>query len=88
MQFPVGEFDMVVFDPDELNCQIYEIKHSTLAIPQQYRHLLDPDKCAKTQYRYGPITRKAVIYRGESKLFNNVEYINVEDYLKGIKTSF
>lgn len=88
LQFPVGEFDMVVFDPDELNCQIYEIKHSTLAIPQQYRHLLDPDKCAKTQHRYGPITRKAVIYRGESKLFNNVEYINVEDYLKGIKTSF
>lgn len=87
LQFPIGEFDMVVFSPNELHCQIYEIKHSTLAFPQQYRHLLDSDKCALTEHRYGRISRKAVIYRGESKHYNNVEYINVEDYLKNMKTS-
>ncbi len=28
LQFAVGEFDMVVFDPSNLSCEIYEIKHS------------------------------------------------------------
>ena len=28
LQFAIGEFDMVVFDPKELNCEIYEIKYS------------------------------------------------------------
>lgn len=31
LQFAIGEFDMVVFDPLEGNCQIFEIKHSTEA---------------------------------------------------------
>ena len=28
LQFPVGEFNMVVFDPEAGSCQIFEIKHS------------------------------------------------------------
>ena len=28
LQFPVGEFDMVVFDPVAGSCHIFEIKHS------------------------------------------------------------
>ena len=32
LQFPVGEFDMVVFDPKEASCEIFEIKHSDLAV--------------------------------------------------------
>ena len=28
LQFAIGEFDMVVFDPEEETCEIYEIKHS------------------------------------------------------------
>ena len=41
LQFPVGEFDMVVFDPEAGSCRIFEIKHSEEAAPQQYRHLID-----------------------------------------------
>ena len=41
LQFPVGEFDMVVFDPTAGSCRIFEIEHSTEAAPQQYRHLID-----------------------------------------------
>lgn len=47
------------------NCQIYEIKHSTEIVPQQCRHLLDEKKCSDTEFRYGMITGKYVIYRGE-----------------------
>ena len=82
LQFPVGEFDMVVFDPDAGCCQIFEIKHSTEAVPQQYRHLIDAEKCAQTAHRYGPITEKTVLYRGEDRMIGEIRYRNVEEYLR------
>ena len=44
LQFAIGEFDMVVFDPEEETCEIYEIKHSDKIVLQQCRHLLDKQK--------------------------------------------
>ena len=82
LQFPVGEFDMVVFDPDAGCCQIFEIKHSTEAVPQQYRHLIDAEKCAQTEHRYGTITEKTVLYRGEDRVIGEIRYRNVEEYLR------
>lgn len=92
LQFAVGEFDMVVFDPEEGNCRIYEIKHSTEMLPEQCRHLLDEQKCKDTEFRYGTIMGKYVIYRGETRPLNdkaadvaeNVMFLNVEEYLKGL----
>ena len=82
LQFPVGEFDMVVFDPNAGSCRIFEIKHSEEAVSQQYRHLIDEEKCAQTEHRYGPITGKFVLYRGESQVVDGIQYQNVEEYLK------
>ena len=84
LQFPVGEFDMVVFDPEAGSCQIFEIKHSEEAVPQQYRHLIDEEKCALTEHRYGSIIGKAVLYRGKSQMVDGIQYQNVEEYLKVI----
>lgn len=92
LQFAVGEFDMVVFDPEEGNCRIYEIKHSTEMIPEQCRHLLDEQKCKDTEFRYGTIIGKYVIYRGETGSLKDmasntaeiVTYLNVEEYLKSL----
>ena len=84
LQFPVGEFDMVVFDPVAASCQICEIKHSTEIAPQQYRHLIDEEKCAQTEHRYGPITGKFVLYRGENQVVEGIPYRNVEEYLRGL----
>lgn len=81
LQFTVGEFDMVVADADTLTCDIFEIKHSKEVVPAQYRHLTDKEKCAQTEHRYGAITARTVIYRGETTESNNVKYINVEEYL-------
>ena len=81
LQFPIGEFDMVVFDPEAGSCRIFEIKHSEQAAPQQYRHLIDADKCALTEHRYGPITGKFVLYRGKDMLTDGIQYLNVEGYL-------
>ena len=90
LQFAIGRFDMVVFNPDEGTCEIYEIKHSKEVVPQQCRHLLDEQKCKDTEFRYGTITGKYVIYRGATtslvqagvEISEDVTYLNVEEYLK------
>ena len=90
LQFAIGEFDMVVFNPDEGTCEIYEIKHSKEVVPQQCKHLLDKQKCKDTEFRYGTITGKYVIYRGATtslvqagvETLEDVAYLNVEEYLK------
>lgn len=84
LQFPVGEFDMVVFDPVAGSCRIFEIKHSAEIAPQQYRHLIDEEKCAQSEHRYGPITGKTVLYRGENRVIEGIQYQNVEEYLRNI----
>ena len=82
LQFPVGEFDMVVFDPEAGSCCIFEIKHSEEVAPQQYRHLINEEKCAQTEHRYGPIVGKIVLYRGENRIVDGIRYQNVEEYLR------
>ena len=82
LQFPVGEFDMVVFDPVAGSCHIFEIKHSAEIAPQQYRHLIDEEKCAQAEHSYGPITGKTVLYRGENRVIEGIQYQNVEEYLR------
>lgn len=82
--FDIGEFDMVVFDLKAASCAIYEVKHSTEIAEAQYRHLIDEEKCKATEWRFGPITGKYVIYRGESCEVNGIQYLNVEEYLKGL----
>lgn len=81
LQFAVGEFDMVVFDLVHACCEIYEIKHSDKIAAEQCRHLLNPRKCAETEFRYGRILSKNVIYRGPSTSRQGINYVNVEEYL-------
>ena len=81
LQFAVGEFDMVVFSPQTASCEIYEIKHSAEIMPAQTRHLRDEKKCAETASRFGTITGKYVIYRGETRDEDEIRYVNVEEYL-------
>lgn len=85
LQFAVGEFDMVIYDEKENCCEIFEIKHSGKQVPAQYRHLLDQEKCDKTEQRFGPIRGRYVLYRGEDvALENGVHYRNVERYLNDL----
>lgn len=84
LQFPIGEFDMVVFDPEAGSCQIFEIKHSEEAVSQQYRHLVNEEKCAQTEHRYGSITGKFVLYRGKNQVLDGIPYQNVEEYLRNL----
>ena len=49
-----------------------------------YRHLIDEQKCTQTEHRYGPITGKFVLYRGESQVVEGIQYQNVEEYLNSL----
>lgn len=82
IRFDAGEFDMVIYDNQTNTCEIYEIKHSLEAVPFQYRHLINEDKIELTEKRFGKITKKCVLYRGETmQSENDVLYKNVEEYL-------
>ena len=80
-----GEFDMVIYDKASQNCRIYEIKHSTETNEKQTLHLRDAEKCQIIENRFGPISGKFVLYRGKDKFAEGVQYLNVENFLCGLK---
>ena len=83
LQFAVGEFDMAIYDPESNTCECYEIKHSNQIVPAQMRYLLDEEKLNQTSKRFGDITKRCVLYRGEDTVLENgIEYRNVERYLR------
>ncbi len=84
LQFPIGEFDMVVFDRERICCQLYEVKHSKKRVAEQTRHLTDKGKCEYAQKQYGDIVGKYVIYNGEPALEKGAQYVNSEEYLKAL----
>ncbi len=78
-----NELDMVICSPEEGSCEAYEIKHSKEITPRQYHVLSDEEACALVEKRFGKITKKCVLYRGENRfLENGIEYKNAEEYLK------
>lgn len=76
-----GEYDMVIYDRDKHTCCLYEIKHSTEIVEKQTRYLRDDEKCKIVETRFGMITGKYVLYRGENKTVDDVQYLNVEQFL-------
>lgn len=61
-----------------LRCYQYE---------DHFRHLIDEKKCALTEHRYGLITAKTVLYRGEDQTIEGTQYRNVEKYLVELSSS-
>ena len=78
------EYDMVIYDIASNTCSIYEIKHSDKISDKQIMYLIDKEKCSLIEHLYGKITGKYVLYRGENKRIGEIEYLNVEEYLRGL----
>lgn len=88
LSFSAGEFDMVVYDKQEHCCDIYEIKHSEQMIKDQAKHLMDEEKNALTERRFGEIKGRYVLYRGaNAETEEGIIYKNVVEYLKGLPDS-
>lgn len=85
LQFDVGEIDMVIYDPGTDSCQLYEIKHSDVRTPDQWKNIDNADHRAQISRRFGNIAGEYVLYRGETCITDDGrEYRNVEEYLKSI----
>lgn len=83
LTFAVGEYDMVIYNSKENFCECYEIKHSNQIVPAQMKYLIDKEKLNQTSKRFGEISKRCVLYRGEDMILENgIEYRNVEEYLK------
>ena len=53
-------------------------------VPEQYKNLANEEKCRAAEFRFGTITKKAVIYRGADAADGTVRYLNVENYLRSL----
>lgn len=85
LTFSVGEFDMAIYNSKENTCECYEIKHSDQIVPAQTKYLIDEEKLNQTSKRFGEISKRCVLYRGEDTVLENgIEYKNVEEYLKNL----
>ena len=85
LTFSVGEYDMVIYDSRENTCECYEIKHSDQIVPAQTKYLIDEEMLNQTSKRFGNISKRCVLYRGEDTILENrIEYRNVEEYLKNL----
>lgn len=79
-----GEYDMVVFDRQSNTCRLYEVKHSDKIVDQQARYLRDEARLTLITHRFGEIKGRYVIYRGKPSSENGIEYLNAEEYLRGL----
>ena len=76
-----GEYDLVIYDSRKHCCSLYEIKHSNQIVDRQTRYLRDVEKCSIIENRFGKITDKYVLYRGENATVDGIHYQNVEQFL-------
>ena len=78
------EVDMAIYDTLENTCEEYAVKHSVDRVKEQARALLDPEVSKEVEAKYGKIIKRCVIYRGETGREGEVEYVNIQEYLKAL----
>ena len=76
-----GEYDLVIYDKSSHSCRLFEIKHSCQIVDRQTRYLRDTEKCAIIANNFGRIVGKYVLYRGKTTTIDDVQYLNVEQFL-------
>lgn len=79
-----GEIDMIIADETIGQCEIYEIKHSDKAVPEQAKFLKNEMICNIIEKRFGKISEKIVLYRGKDTVIDDIKYLNVEGFLNKI----
>lgn len=80
-----GEIDLVTYNLKDNNCNLYEIKHSSeISFDNQTKNFKKEDITTSISNTYGTISNMIILYKGNNTLINNIQYINVEDYLINI----
>ena len=85
LQYRTGEYDMVIYDIGNNCCAAYEIKHSREYVPEQARHLRNPEMLASVTPRYGNLAGRYVLYLGEDMdTEEGIAYRNAGKFLKSL----
>lgn len=85
LHFPEGSFDMVVYDKEQNQCNVFEIVDTKEIKQKHYKNLVDEVKIHELESRFGKVTTKYILYRGEDYFDDDkLIYLNVENYLKNI----
>ena len=80
-----GSFDMVVYDKEENQCNVFEIVNTKEIKQKHYRNLVDEGKISELESKFGKVTTKYILYRGEDYFDDDkMIYLNVENYLKNV----
>jgi len=82
------EFDVTVMDFNSRKAVAIEVKHSSVMVKEQTRHLNDPEFCRSfEEFQNLKIVSKVVIYNGETTtdMFGGIIYMNASEFLKDIE---
>ena len=89
LQFVSGKFDMVLADFKKGNCEIFQISRAMEPLDPSEIEIERAENCQETEFRYGKILGKYVIYMGPTKMIDGISYINIEEFLcKKIAANF
>lgn len=87
MQMATGEFDMVVYDTQENNCSLCEVRGSGPAVMNKFRRVPDAEKYRQIERRFGPITERITLCRDpglQAAGGTGGKYCRIEEYLKNL----
>ena len=83
-----GEYDMLIYDKITNSYYAFEIKHTTLANDEQYKHLTNEKFFEIIDYKYGDKENVSVLYNGTPfKMSNGVLYLNISDFVREVSKS-
>lgn len=78
------EADMIVVDKKTHQSYLFEVKYSRFIYDKQVRHLVDYDFIQYIGENFEPVAGRYLIYNGETKRVDDIQYINAEQYFKSI----
>ena len=85
MQLATGEFDMVVYDTQENNCTLCEVRGTNGAARNRFRRVPDAEKYRQIERRFGSIRERIMLCRDPQLMGNDSgKYCRIEDYLRGL----
>ncbi len=85
MQLATGEFDMVVYDTEENNCTLCEVRGTNGAARNRFRRVPDAEKYRQIERRFGSIRERIMLCRDPQLMGNDRgKYCRIEDYLRGL----
>ena len=77
-----GEYDLVIYDSVKRFLDIFEIKHSKeVVFESQTKYLTNQEMSNILVEQFGHINSRNVLYRGDNKIINSINYLNVEQFL-------